>query len=242
MATREHIIETVQRGCARAGFDLVQPLQVGWYNTRVAAPLRLESFGSGANLGLVVGNTRALWPAFLEALAADAALAASPHPLDTYTARCLAGLTTGLGCAASLRLAHDTGQGLVAMQQLADAAGLAYLTETHQSVHPVFGPWLALRAAISFPVPGPAGPPPRLPHPCGGCAGRCAPSFERACASIEAMPSEANMRANWAHWVAWRDSCPVGREHRYSEGQLRYHYLREPEQLSKEWMGREGPA
>ncbi len=225
MTDSEHVTRAVQDACAEAGFDLVMPLQVGWYNARVAGALRLEDFGSSRNLALVVGNTRALWPVFLGALESDAALASSPHPLDDYTRRCVVGVASSLGHRASVRLSHELAERRVAMQQLAHAAGLAYLTETHASVHPIYGPWLALRAAVSVAVPGPSGPPPELPHPCGGCAGRCLPAFERAVSTLDAPPTEANMRANWTRWVAWRDSCPVGREHRYLEPQLRYHYL-----------------
>lgn len=28
-------------------------------------------------------------------------------------------------------------------------------------------------------------------------------------------------------WIAVRDACPIGREHRYPEDQLRYHYTKD---------------
>jgi methylmalonic aciduria homocystinuria type C protein len=242
MPTLEQVVDAVRSGSALAGFDLVQPLRVGWYNARVEAALGLESFGSDDHLALVIGNTRALWPVFLDALAQDPGLAASRDPLDTYTTRSITRLASALGCDHSLRFAHELGARRVAIQELAHAAGLAYLTETHQSVHPSYGPWVSLRAAISLAVPGPPGPRPELPHPCGGCAGGCLPAFERALATVDRPPSEANMRANWAAWVARRDSCPVGREFRFGDGQLEYHYLQDPEQLRKEWMRRAKPV
>jgi methylmalonic aciduria homocystinuria type C protein len=229
----------VRSDCALAGFDLVQPLRVGWYNARVQGALQLDDLGSEAHLALVIGNTRALWPVFLAAIAGDAELAASQDPLDTYTERCITGLAARLGCAASVRFAHELGERRVAIQELAHIAGLAYLSETHQSVHPSYGPWHALRAAISVAVPGPAEPPSELAHPCGSCAGRCATAFERALATVDVPPTEANMRQNWGLWLACRDSCPIGREHRYSDGQLRYHYLREDRQLRNQWTGRD---
>jgi cyanocobalamin reductase (cyanide-eliminating) / alkylcobalamin dealkylase len=241
MQTLEQVIQSVRSGSALAGFDLVQPLRVGWYNARVEATLQLDDFGSEDHLALVIGNTRTLWPVFLDALAEDPGLAASRDPLDTYTTRSIERLASALCCDHDLRFAHELGERRVAIQQLAHAAGLAYLTETHQSVHPIYGPWLSLRAAISVGLPGPPGPRPELPHPCGGCARHCSPAFERALATVDRPPSEANMRANWAAWVALRDSCCVGREFRFGDGQLRYHYLREPEQLRKEWMSHAKP-
>jgi cyanocobalamin reductase (cyanide-eliminating) / alkylcobalamin dealkylase len=242
MPTLEQVVQSVRSGAALAGFDLVQPFRVGWYNACVEGPLRLDNLGSEEHLALLVGNTRALWPVFLDTLAQDAALAASPDPLDTYTTRSMTRLASALGCAHRLRFAHDLADGRVAIQALAHVAGLAYLTETHQSVHPVYGPWLSLRAVISVAVPGPPGPRPELVHPCGGCAGGCAAAFERALATVDTPPGEANMRANWSAWVASRDSCPVGPEHRFGDGQIRYHYLQEPQQLRKEWMRRAKPV
>lgn len=242
MPTPEQVLEAVRSGAALAGFDLVKPLGVGWYNARVEGTLRLDSLGSEEHLALIIGNTRALWPVFLDALAADRALAACPDPLDAYTTRSMTRLASSLGCASSVRFAHARGKDTIAIQQLAHVAGLAYLTETHQSVHPTYGPWLSLRAAICVAVPGPAGPAPTLSHPCGGCARRCAPAFERALATVDAPPSEANMRANWLSWLAWRDSCAVGREHRFSDEQLRYHYLQDPDQLRRQWQGHGDPA
>jgi methylmalonic aciduria homocystinuria type C protein len=221
------IVDRVRDACARAGFDLVQPLCVGWYNKHVQGSLRLEDFGSERHLALIVGNTRALWPVWLDALASDRELWACPEPLDTYTERCISRAVEALGVPATVRFAHELGQRCVAMQRLAHAAGLAYLTETHLSVHPTYGPWIALRAAVSLAVPGPEGAEPGLVHPCGGCAGRCQPAFERALAALAGPPSEASVLDAWQVWADFRAACPIGREHRYPEAMLRYHYTKD---------------
>jgi len=176
----EQVIEPLRRECSEAGFDLVQPLQVGWYNAQVSGPLRLEDFGSDSTLALVIGNTRALWPRFLSALRADPALQAAAHPLYAYTEQCIQRAAHTLERPWRLRWSHAGGDQLVAMQRLASAAGLAYLSQSQLSVHPQYGPWIGLRAALSIAAPGPPGPAPQLTHPCGGCAGRCLPAFERA--------------------------------------------------------------
>jgi cyanocobalamin reductase (cyanide-eliminating) / alkylcobalamin dealkylase len=228
------LIEGLRSACESAGFDLLQPLRVGWYNGSVEPALRLETFGSDENLALVVGNTRALWPIFLEALAADPALAEVADPLDTYTVRRLTELCSSLGLPASVRFAHVVGAGQVAMQRLAHVAGLAFFTESQMSVHAVHGPWIGLRAAISLATVGPPGPPPAPVHPCGGCAARCLPALQRAVSTLRGAPSAANLREHFDAWLAYRDACPVGRESRYSEAQIRYHYLHDRELLRQE--------
>lgn len=221
------VLTTLQAALGPWGFDLMQPLRIAQYNARVEPPLALEDFGSGDHLAVVVANTRALWPIWLEALASDPVLAACSDPLDAYTERVLHAAVARLGAPASVRFAHETGARTVAMQRLAHVAGLAFLTETHMSVHPTYGPWIALRAAISVAIPGPPGSPAPMVQPCGGCAHGCRPAFERALATLTGAPTEADTRAHWRDWLACRDACPVGREHRYSEAQIRYHYCRQ---------------
>jgi cyanocobalamin reductase (cyanide-eliminating) / alkylcobalamin dealkylase len=233
MSGPEEVFARLREACAASGFDLAMPLQIGWYNDCVEGSLRVDDFGSSANLAVVVGNTRALWSVWRAALQRDPALSASENPLDEYTTRALGKAVSSLGVRASVRFAHDTGPRRVAIQRAAHVAGLAYLTPTHLSVHPIYGPWIALRAVVSLALPGPRGPAPVLTQPCGGCARGCLPAFERALAATGTdASSESSLRANWTLWLAQRDACPIGREHRYSEAQIRYHYLREAEALS----------
>jgi methylmalonic aciduria homocystinuria type C protein len=220
--------------CTEAGFDLVQPLQVGWYNAQVEGSLRLVDFGSPAHLGIVIGNTRALWPRFIAALRADPALLLTEHPLHAYTERALTAAVARLAVPVSLRWSHRGGAGLVAMQRLAQAAGLAYLAESQLSVHAEYGPWISLRAALSCALPGPPGPAPVLAHPCGACAMHCRPAFARACAGLRGTPSARDIAEEWQLWLACRDACPTGRAHRFGEAQIRYHYLKDRSELRRQ--------
>jgi cyanocobalamin reductase (cyanide-eliminating) / alkylcobalamin dealkylase len=225
---------------APLGFDLVQPCRVGWYNDLVDGDLRLEDWGSPHNLALVVGNTRALWQPFLAALAREPVLLERGDPLNRYTEREVQRAAHALAAPYATRWAHDTGSGLVAMQRLAHVSGLAYLSASHLSVHPVFGPWIALRAVLTFPRPGPDVPP-ALQHPCGDCRSHCLPAFERALrasarhralqvgegSNAPQIPAPASMEAEWRAWLACRDACPTGRAFRYSDPQIEYHYTKQ---------------
>ena len=236
------IVDRVRAACTRAGFDLVQPLRIGWYNGQVEGCLRLEDFGSAEHLALLVGNTRALWPVWLDALASDPELAACADPLDTYTERELSRAIDGVGVPAALRFAHEAGERRVAIQRLAHAAGLAYLTETHLSVHPTYGPWIALRAVVTLAVPGPAEPAALLEHPCGSCARGCQPAFERALAALCGPPSEATVLGAWRTWADFRSACSTGQQHRYPEAMLRYHYTKDRALLRQQGQSRQTSA
>lgn len=224
-ATWDDITATVARDCATAGFDLVQPLQVGWYNAAVAPAVRLPDFGRAGALAVLIANTRTLWPHFLATLRAAPALLGDPHPLDRHTQRSVLSALSALPVAWTVCFANEPPPRRVAMQRLAHHAGLAHLSPSWLSVHRVYGPWIGLRAVAVIDVDGPPGPPPAVDDPCSGCAASCVPLLERARATLASAPSaRVAVSANWRTWLALRDACPVGRAHRYSDAQIEYHY------------------
>ena len=109
------------------------------------------------------------------------------------------------------------------------APALAWLAPSHLVVHPVFGPWVALRAVLVIDAPG---PPPGAPldASCDECSQACKPALAAALAatSDDPIPSHGEVARGWRRWVAVRDACPRGQEHRYGEQQLRYHYTWDP--------------
>src|SRR6185295_16287975 len=67
---------------AAAGFDIAHRFDAA----AAAQEPGLEALVGTQRLGLLIGNTRSLWPPFTAALR-DPALAAEPDPLDRYTER-----------------------------------------------------------------------------------------------------------------------------------------------------------
>ena len=217
------IFERIRAACAERGLDLAQPMCARWYNETADPAQRLADLGRPAALVVVVGNTRALWPHLARALAADAELARDPDPVDSYCARVVRAAMAGIAESWLVRFAHEPPH--IPIQRLAHLAGLAHLAPSHLSVHPRYGPWIALRAAVVIDVDGPPGPPPSAP-PCD-CAAHCMPRFEAALARASATPEHAQVERDWRAWLAVRDACPVGRAHRYDDAQLGYHYTKD---------------
>ena len=172
--------------------------------------------------GLVIGNTRAVWTPFCAAYAADRALRDAPDPLEHYVERVIA---AALPSDARVFYAHRLYDGAyLPFQRVAAAVGLGELTPAHLLVHPIFGPWIALRALVltAGAPPSPAAP---LPVP-----GAHTPAGEAAlAAALAATGPDA-----WRAWLAVRDACPIGRAHRYSDAQIRYHYTKDPRVLAQE--------
>lgn len=206
--------------CHDGGLDLHAVTSVGRYNAEVDPPFHLP--GDARSLAIVIGNSRAIWPHV------DRFVLESPEPLtdpvDTYVEGVVRQATTGIQGLVDIRFSDEPPPRRIAMQRLAHVAGLAWLSPSHLCIHPTFGPWIALRAAVVLdqPAPAPAAP---LPPPCD-CSTHCLPKLEEALAAGE--PTNADeLVENWRLWLAMRDACPVGRQHRYTDEQIVYHYIGE---------------
>jgi len=208
------IVDELRTRLAPLGFDLVAPLQVGWYNAQVEQAYRLPDFGRSTSLAVIIANTRALWPRFLTAMVEQPARLRVDDPLDTYTSEEIAGVIADLEIAADVRFAYEDPPRRIAIQRLAHAAGLAYLSPTHLCIHETYGPWIGLRAGVTFNVPGPETPV-ELASPCS-CANNCKQALESAVVG-----------SDWRDWLRVRESCPVGQEHRFCDEQIEYHYSKD---------------
>jgi hypothetical protein len=183
---------------AAAGFDLVHRFDPAG---RFAVPQRL---------GLLVGNSRALWPRFAEAMR-EPTLAAHPHPLDHYTETTITRAFPG----APIRFGHRRYDGaFVPLQQIAVATGLGAMAPSHLVIHPRFGPWFALRAVVLVDGDPPTSTPVARACTCGD-----------ACPTALAAALASSGRETWRAWLAVRDACTL-RDERYSDDQIRYHYLK----------------
>ena len=206
---------------AAAGFDLVHAFNVRDYNAGAPELERLP--GSGA-LGILIGNTRKLWPIFAQAVATDPKLAAAPHPLDAYVSERLTTLIKNASPHAQLIFSHLTSPRPFPIQRLADAVGFAAVSPSQLSIHPLHGLWFALRAVVVVDAEGPGAPAPELERPCRGCSAPCVPALERAIATSGTPLTSAAVAEHTQEWIAVRDACPVGQSSRYGDAQLQYHY------------------
>jgi methylmalonic aciduria homocystinuria type C protein len=196
----------VKAELAARGFDLVAEFGTA------DEPLGLPDFGRASARAVVVGNTRALW-GFVKDLP-------GPDPVDTYAERVITEEAVRVGVPFEIRWAHHV-PATIAIQRAAAAAGLAWLSPSHLCVHPVYGPWIGLRAVVVFDQDAVSSRA-RLAAPCS-CDAGCMPAFERACAAGVPASTE-ELRDRWRLWLAVRDACPVGRSWRYSEEQISWHY------------------
>jgi hypothetical protein len=189
---------------------------------------------------VLVGNSKAIWHTFLASCARGKYLA-HPHPLEHYIETCIlssvAQHASGHRCRVywSHSIAPDLegGPGYVAMQRMAVAAGIAYLDEvSHLCMHPTYGAWFSLRAALVFddmPWSPALRKPVALPSPLDSSARQrveqavAAAMQARDDASAE-KPSMHDVRAGWRVWLAVREAAFPGHRYRYDDAQILYHY------------------
>lgn len=223
------LAELVER-CTLGGLDLIRPFDLALFHAEAAEEHHLQSFGRSHPLAVVVGHTRALWPAFLAALRDRPERRTAAHPLDDYVEETIRQALEHVSLPHTIHWGHRS-EPVIALQRIAAAAGLAELGPAHLSVHPVHGPWIGLRAVIVFDVDAAepvVEPPPRFSH-CATCSRPCVPALERALAVTERAGDTSHQA-----WIDVRDACPVGRASRYGALQLRYHYTKDRSALGEE--------
>jgi methylmalonic aciduria homocystinuria type C protein len=225
--TWQGIADEIRESLAERGLDVVHPFQIGWYNGQMRRTTRcLPDLGRATALGLLIGNTRDFWPLFRRALEHFDHLQTETDPVDRYAADSVLSALSVLELRWLVRWAHESEPDPLPIQRVAWATGLATLSPSHLSVHPSHGPWIALRAVVIVDIDGPDGVAPSCEDHCSGCAKPCVEALQRALHATDMKPDAAAVERDWASWVSVRDACPIGRDSRYSDEQIRYHYTK----------------
>lgn len=207
------------------GFDIVHPFDVAEYNHAIRYHERLKPldlFGRRRALGLLIAHTRALWDPFVAAYKREETLRESAHPLDAYSEDVIQNAVKGESCPHHVHFGHRRQEPFVSMLHFAESSGLARISPARLAAHPEHGFWFGLRAVITFDCD----PPPELApsaDPCTPCSAPCKAALEKALHDIP----RAESNAHWKLWIAVRESCPLGRDSRYSEDQVSYHHSKD---------------
>ncbi len=216
--------DRLRAALARGGFTLAAPLALEQYDALVPAPWKSERVFPAARGVLVVANAgRHVWPLFKAAPEAKL----ETDPFDRYTARVLSEATQP---DAHFALYHEQREGVyLPLVALAQRAGLGTPGRVGVLLHPVYGPWMSLRAVVLLPEPVDWSEPPPF-SPCTGCPAPC----ERAChggvVSGAGVDVEGCYRARLtlpecALRCDARRTCVIGPEHAFSLEQVAHHSL-----------------
>jgi hypothetical protein len=133
---------------------------------------------------------------------------------------------------------------LVSMQRVAECSGLSYSDPASKlSIHPIFGAWVSYRAVVVFvsksrdlaQTASSYVLPPPIAVPCLLSTNEQDKAARAMKKALYSMPDQdlctmlhGTMKGDrYKDWIALRDVVDVGREFRFSENQLLYHYTKD---------------
>jgi hypothetical protein len=234
--------ESIAAAVVPFGLNLIGVAPVASYDAGVAPERRLAGrLPGGAESVVVVGNGGgAFWAAYRRFCAQRPGHERRADPLDDFTREVVDAACAPLAARAPFHVFYPFGfaEDGVSFTRLALLAGLGRESLVGVLVHPVYGPWIALRAAIvvrgKLEAPRPADGfdpcPTCVERPCiracpGGAVGTGGWSVPR-CGAHRARPDDPCAARCHA-----RVACVLGPEHRHPAEALAYHQQRAREPL-----------
>ena len=219
------------------GLNLVGTTAIDAYDAGVPPLLGLRRLLPAAKTAIVIGNGGgAFWTAYRDFCRVHPGHEREPDPLDAFTRGAVeTAIAATIDPGAPVRLLYPFRypDEPVSFMHLAECAGLGRRSLLGVLIHPLFGPWIALRAALLVPHILTASRPADGFDPCPDCT-------ERAC--VEACPGGAVTATGWdvprcaTHRLQAEDTCAercharfdcvIGRAYRYPPDALEYHQRR----------------
>jgi hypothetical protein len=233
------LITFIKQCAAPYGLNLAGAIPIERYDRAVPAHLRACAIDSRARSIVVIGNGGgAFWEAYRRHLGASPDWERRDNPLDDFTRevveRDIAGAlrARGLRCTTVYPFLGDAGN--LHFMELARIAGLGGPSLIGVTVHPVYGTWIAFRAALLLEglidEPGDA----QGFDPCPACVPRSciaacpvgAVSVERTWDADKCIGHRVEAEPDCGAGCYARLGCVLGPEHRYPADELRYHQER----------------
>lgn len=223
-ASPEAALAAFRRDLEAAGLNLHGCLPIGRYDALVPPAWSARSLLPAAKSAVVLaaGGRR-----FFEAFSVSAEARQPDDPVDAFTRRTAMDAARRLGGRAVFAFERRAGA-FADFVALARAAGLGADSRLGLLLHPVYGPWMSIRAVVLTPCVLPATPALAGFDPCGDCAAPCASACPAAaprpqgfdvvrCAATRGVTPACRDRCDA------RRACVVGPEHRYAEAAERHH-------------------
>ncbi|MGH7949949.1 MAG: hypothetical protein ACREQF_12035 [Candidatus Binataceae bacterium] len=230
------VVESIRSAAAPFGLNLVAAVAADVYDARVADRYRAYSIAPGAKSIVVIGNGGgAFWRAASRHAETHPGWWTRDNPLDDFTRDAIEGAVVRAADSPVRVIYPFMGDApTLNFVELAKAAGLAGPTILGVVAHPVFGPWIAFRAALLFDVsldsPGDA----REFDPCPTCTARTciaacpvsAVAYSTGWDLVKCATHRVENEADCAPRCHARVACVLGPEHRYPDDEFAYHQMR----------------
>jgi epoxyqueuosine reductase len=232
------LLDSLRQAAAPYGLNLIAAVPIDRYEAIAPPSMPARTLAPDAKSIVVIGNGGgAFWHAFKTYADAHPGWRDRKHPLDDFTRdlieKEIAPIARGQG-AACVPAFPFIGEGTLSFLGLGKLAGLGGPSLLGVLIHPVYGPWMAFRAALLIDValdaPGEAA----TFDPCPDCTARsCIAACPASAVSSPAgwdiprcLTHRIEVEADCATRCHARVACVVGPEHRYPDDELAYHHGR----------------
>jgi len=232
------IIDFIKACAAPHGLNLVGAVAAERYDAAVPLRLRASAIDPRARSVVVIGNGgAAFWHAYRRHVDGDPGWALHDHPLDDFTRevveREIAGPLRARDVQFRLVYPFAGEAGNLHFMELGRLAGIGGPSLIGVLIHPTYGTWIAMRAALllNFTLEEPAE---GLGFdPCPRCVARsCMPACPVAAVSdrgwdvIKCVRHRVEAAPDCSAGCYSRLNCVIGPQHRYPEEELRHHQER----------------
>jgi epoxyqueuosine reductase QueG len=233
----DSILDTIRAAAAKSGLNLVAATAADRYDAAVTPEYRAVAISPRARSIIVIGNGGgALWKAFKRHADENRGWTERDNPLDDFTRivveRDVAPAVAGL--AHTIVYPFMSNGPTLNFMEAGKAAGLSGPSILGVVVHPVYGPWIAFRAAILLDelIDAPGGA--RGFDPCPSCTARtCISACPADAVSLakgwdipKCLTHRVEVEVDCAPRCHARAGCVLGPEHRYPDDELAYHQMR----------------
>ena len=232
-------LDRIRRAAAPHGLNLVAATPVARYDDAVKEISRASAMDPIARSIVVIGNGGgALWDALKSHAAKNPGWWNRENPLDDFTRevveRDLAAPLRASGLRCTTVYPFMSNSATLSFIDLGKVAGISGPSILGVTVHPVYGPWIAFRAALlldeELDAPGNA----LGFDPCPSCTARtCIPACPAGAVSVESgwdipkcLTHRVEVEPDCTPRCHARAGCVLGPEHRYPDDELAYHQMR----------------
>ena len=237
-ASPDSLLGKIRVAAAPYGLNLIAAVPADRYDASAPPSMRARTLAPNAKSIVVIGNGGgAFWAAFKKYAGTHPRWRQRTHPLDDFTREIISNEIVpvvqqqGLACTPIFPFLGEATLNFIGLGKLAGLGGPSILGVL---IHPVYGPWIAFRAALLLDVPldqpGEAfdfDPCPRcVPRTCINACPASAVKFPSGWDIPRCLTHRIEVEADCASRCHARAACVIGPEHRYPDDELEYHHRR----------------
>ena len=231
----DELLDRVRRAAAPAGLNLIAAIPAVRYDTPARTTMRADAIDPQARSIILLANGGGdFWRAYKTHMAAHPGWAERADPLDDFTRTVVEDLIAPAAGDCTAVYPFIAGGATLNFMELGKLAGMAGPSVLGVVVNPVYGPWIAFRAALLVAHEIDEAGAATGFDPCPTCVPR---SCISACpAGAVTHPAGWNIPGCLTYRVEQqavcaprchaRAACVIGPEYRYPDDELEYHQMR----------------